>query len=281
MSKNRHRNKVRFPATRVPIVNTLLDILIVTGGRWDMLEKCLRSIKETVTVPYHIIVVDNATPMEELKANEAILKGIQVKRTENRMSFAEANNYGAFSGRSPLLLLLNDDVELLPGCVDTMVRRMDDPNIGVCGAKLLFPETSSSPIRPAGLVQHVGMAININAAVIHPLIGWDKNHPKTNISREVMGVTGACFMTRRNLWMRLGGLDVAYRIGTYEEVDYCLKVRQLGSKIFIDTNAVAYHYAGATAEKNQVNFPMQINAMLFINRWSASGLLQWDDWTFW
>jgi GT2 family glycosyltransferase len=87
-------------------------------------------------------------------------------------------------------------------------------------------------------------------------------------------------MTRRSVWSKLRGLDTIYGAGTYEEVDYCLRVRQMGGKIYVNTDAIAYHYTGATSEKKGQAFPVQINAMTFLSRWSSSGMLVWDDWSF-
>jgi GT2 family glycosyltransferase len=137
--------------------------------------------------------------------------------------------------------------------IEKMAQSMKDPSIGVCGAKLLFPLNSSST-RPAGKVQHVGMAVSIRGDVIHPLIGWSANNPRCCVSRDVFGVTGACFMTRRDLFRKIGGFDTAYGAGTYEEVDFCMRVRNVGKRVFVNCGAQGWHYAGATAEKKGVGF---------------------------
>lgn len=270
--------KHKSRASTTPTV--LVDIVILTGGRFDMLRKCLDSIRRCTSVSYNIILVDNACDQKEKNENLDLFQNVMTKRLTQPVGFAEGNNIGARMGHAPLILLLNDDVELTDGCIDSMVRTMDDPQYSVVGAKLLFPETSSSPIRPAGKVQHIGHALNVKAQVIHPLVGWSADNPKTCISRECFSVTGACLMTRRSIWNRLGGLDLLYGAGTMEEVDYCLKVRGLGGKIYVNTDAVAYHYTGATSEKKNTPFPLQINEMKFLSRWSGSGLLAWDDWKY-
>lgn len=260
--------------------SALVDIVILTGGRFDMLRKCLESIKRFTSVSYNIILIDNASEQAEKLQNMELFSDVTTKRLTQPVGFAEGNNIGARIGHAPLILLLNDDVELMDGCIDRMVETMDDPQWSVVGAKLLFPETSTSQIRPAGKVQHVGHALNVKAQVIHPLIGWSADNPKTCISREVVSVTGACFMTRRSIWNKLGGLDLMYGMGTFEEVDYCLKVKSMGGKIYMNADAMAYHYTGATSEKKNIPFPVQINEMKFLSRWAGSGLMQWDEWMF-
>ena len=159
---------------------------------------------------------------------------------------------------------------------------MKDDTIGVLGARLLFPENSTSPNRPAGKIQHVGLAMDIRGNVVHPLIGWSSDNPKTKISREVFAVTGALFTIRTRLFKAIRGFNPVYGLGYYEDVDMCLAVRQLGFRIWMDANIGGIHYTNATSEKNPSAFVNQIqqNAMTFRAKWANSGLLGFDLWTF-
>jgi GT2 family glycosyltransferase len=71
-----------------------------------------------------------------------------------------------------------------------------------------------------------------------------------------------------------------YGKGTYEDVDLCMKVRQLGNRIYIDTDAVAYHYVGATVEKQQQGYSLQNNNMLYKAKWASTGMFVYDEWTY-
>jgi GT2 family glycosyltransferase len=165
-----------------------------------------------------------------------------------------------------------------------MVEAMDDPKVGVCGMKLLFPEDlgdlqSSPVIRPRGKVQHVGIAMNIRTECFHIFLGWDADHPKVNAVRQVSMVTGASLMTRRTLWNRVGGFLDAYGLGTYEDCDYCLSVKKSGLDVIVETKAVGYHYTGASAESNRIAYPMMQNRLLFLQRWQNN--LEWDEVHWW
>ena len=78
---------------------------------------------------------------------------------------------------------------------------------------MLFPTNSTSRNRPAGKIQHVGLALDIHANVTHPLIGWSPENPKTQISREVFATTGALFTIRTALFHEVGGFDPIYGLG--------------------------------------------------------------------
>ena len=268
MSKNR-KHRVFSPTAEV-------DVVIITGGRWDFLRDCLEAVKKQ-TVPVNIILLDNASDLTERQQNNVLFEGLATKRIQQSLGFPAANNEAVRMGSAPLILFLNDDCILKEGAVERMVATMKDPSIGVCGAKLLFPLSSTSPQRPAGKVQHVGVGLTIRGDVVHPLIGWSADNPKCCVSRDVFCVTGACLMTRRDLFKKIGGFDNVYGAGTYEEADYCMKARGLGKRVFINCEAQGWHYTGATAEKKGVGFPIQINSLIFRSKWQS--FLSWDDWT--
>jgi GT2 family glycosyltransferase len=254
--------------------------VVTTAGRFDMLKECLAALDKQ-TIPHALHIVDIASPAEERIAHQSLFEGRDVKRLQENVGFARGANEGARMGSAPLILFIGDDVTLFEGTLEKMVRRMDDPTLGVCGAKLIFPLNSTSPIRPAGKIQHVGLALNIRGEVIHPLVGWSVDHPKAQEPRDAFAVTGACFMIRRNLFNKVGGFDPIFGIGTFEDVDLCLKVRRAGYRIYVDTHAKAYHYTGATAEKKNVAFPLQNNFITFRQRWGGTPFYLYDEWTYW
>lgn len=258
----------------------LVDVVVTCAGRFDMLRDCLAALDAQET-PHSTILIDIASPAEERIANQELFDGRTTKRLQQNVGFPRGANEGARMGSAPLILFLGDDVTLQEGALDAMVRRMDDPTIGICGAKLIFPLTSTSPIRPAGKVQHVGLALNIRGDIIHPLVGWSPENPKTCNSREVLAITGACYMIRRHLFSKIGGFDAAFGLGTFEDVDLCFKSRQAGFRIFVEAEAKGYHYTGASAEKLQTPFPLQQNAMIFKSRWGGTPFMLWDEWSWW
>lgn len=260
-------------------VSSQVDVVIVTAGRWDFLKECLDALPDNVNV----YVIDNASDAEERISNNALFEGVTSKRLQQPLGFAAANNEGARMGSAPYILFLNDDCILNEGSIDRLMESFKEPQVGIVGAKLIFPSTSSHPNRPAGKVQHVGLALNIRGEVIHPLVGWSPDNPKTCVTREVWGVTGACLMIRRQLFSRVGGFDPVYGMGTYEDADLCLKARSSGYRIVLNASATGTHYAGATAEKKQTSFPLAFNSMTFKSRWLNSPLMSWgspnpNDW---
>jgi GT2 family glycosyltransferase len=274
---NRKRRKRRAS-------KTLLDIIILVHGRFDLLTQCIASIPEAVgEISYHIYLWDNASP--DKKEADAFYENkpehTTVIRNIANAGFPKGCNAAASRGRSPLILFLNSDVILEPGSIDKLVRKMDNPKIGVVGMKLVFPEDHAGlnpQIRPAGRLQHIGISANIRAEIIHPFMAWSPDHPKVMAMehKEPLAVTGAAMMTRRSLWTEIKGFHDGYGQGTYEDIEYCMAIREMGYNIAVDPNAVGTHYVGATAEKYNVPYNLNYNRMTFMQRWGHK--LEWWDW---
>jgi GT2 family glycosyltransferase len=286
MSKNRKRPE--------PIKSAPIDVAVLTAGRFDLLEKCLDAIyREAQLTPLNIQILDNGSDAKERTDHTSLFtyqpekdpnKGVisfLSKRLPKNMGFPLGANENARMGKAPIIMFISDDIELQPGAIEKVLERFKEPNIGIVGIKLIFPPSSTDKNRPAGKTQHCGLAVNVRGDIIHPLVGWSTNNPKTNVSRDVWGVTGACLSIRRNLFNKLGGFDPVYGVGTFEDADLCMKTRQSGNRVFLEAQAQGYHYVGATAEKRQEPFPLQQNKQTFMARWQNSGLIWWSEDIYW
>ncbi len=263
-------------------MQTKLDIAILTAGRVDLFAKCVEAIKSQMKPEYKIHVCNNGFPSPEYEAiYKALPEGSIIRRSNVNMGYGGGANSAMKSGNAPLVLLITDDVFLHDGAIDSLLETMKDQTIAQCGLKLLFPEDSVDTNRPAGKVQHVGLAANIRGEVVHPLIGWSANNPKCCISKEVMSVTGAAFMVRRSYLQKAGYFNPAYGRGYYEDADLSFTIRSLGGRIYIDTGAIATHGVGQTfkALSNEPPPPVQQNQLIFRSRWLSH--MAWSDWETW
>lgn len=273
------------------IGSTLLDIVILVRGRFDILERCLASIPDAFQdIAYNVVIVDNATseivPADDVRAFYARMAGLYpnltLVRSDKNLGFPAGSNLGARRKNSPILFFLNSDVILDPGSGNKLIAAMDNPEIGVAGMKLRFASVGeytdaglNPSIRPADKLQHVGLSVNVNGEVYHPFLGWDVDHPRVNMQFETFAVTGAALMIRRNSFIQAGGFYEGYGLGTYEDVDLCMTVRDQGKNVVVITDATAVHFTGATLEQLQTPFPLQQNGNMFRSRWMDK-LIWWD-----
>lgn len=276
---------------RKPQAKYDLDVIIPVFGKPDLLQRCLKSFNDTIgDIKARVIIVDDQGPDQgPLGDIYKTLNGThRIVRNPHNLGFPKTVNAGVKAGNSSLVLLLNTDIELFPGAIEAMMTEFADPKVGIVGPKLIFPPGSPDPIRPAGKVQHAGMAVNFQGALIHANIGWSPDHPKVNERRSMQAVTGACLMTRRSVWSAVtkiyrdsgdkatGALNDVYSPGTFEDVEFCFAARSLDYEVIYTPLAQAYHLVGGSSALEKRGFPLERNAMIFRAR--CGQLLVWDEW---
>jgi len=188
-----------------------------------------------------VVVVSGRLPLDA--SQERVLATLasdrRVRRVlveTDRFNFSVANNRAMASTESPLVCLLNDDVAPCdPGWLATMVGHLADPAVGVVGALLCYPDRT---------IQHAGIVLLPDGTGEHlqrflPYPGPGHQGPAP-LSQEVSAVTGACLLTRRELWDRLNGMDEAYA-SAFNDVDFCLRARACGYGVVLAADAQLIH----------------------------------------
>ena len=279
--RKRHTNIIKQEPQGIKISASLVDVIIPVHQRFDLLAKCLNALPEAFgDISYRVIIIDNGSPKEQADNFYSDLpSNIKVIRNNENLGFPRACNKAFERGYSPLVFFLNDDVILHAGCMEKLVTALNDPKVGIVGMKLIFPDETDLPHdvnqRPAGKVQHVGLSTSIRAEIFHQFIGWSVDHPKVNAMRNVYGVTGAAMLTRHTLFSKAGKFYEGYGQGCYEDIDFCMSVRQLGYNILVVPEATGIHYTGATATTYNIAFPLNENRMIFMQRWQK--FLDWSE----
>jgi len=304
MSKNkRKRTRAVQPNPAAPAIKTfglksgtILDICIPVFGEFGMLHRAIQSVMQAanrIDGEYRIIVVDNGTPawvagtpddpsreVSPAELSEPIRQLLRPQdrfiRLEQNAGYPGAINEAVSHGTSPLILCSSSDVFLEPDTISVMLREIQsDPLIGVVAPLLMFPK-DESPHGPPGGVQSAGMAFDIKGNPIHIFIGWTPDNPRVCKRREMQAVTGACFMTKRQVWTQVGGMAQIYGAGTFEDMEFCFSARSLGYKIVFQPEAKAYHYVGGSIRQGagKQGFALTTNATIFKGRWATA--LEWD-----
>lgn len=200
---------------------------------------CLATLRPTIegAGDGEIIVIDNASSDETPEMLRAF-PWVRVVRNEENVGFARANNQGARLAAGRYLVLMNNDMEAHPGWLAAMLETAAATDVGVVGAKLLFPD---------GTLQHAGVgiaALRFGSApffAMHEFYRASGDTPEANIVRDLQCVTAACMVTPRALFEELGGFDKGFWNGN-EDVDYCLRVREKGLRIVYEPRASLTHF---------------------------------------
>lgn len=183
--------------------------------------------------------------------------------------FSAACNAGAAASRGQALALVNSDV--IPdseGWLPALLQRIEPHRrTGAVGPKLLYDD---------GSLQHAGLFFKRDSKGIwlnhHYFKGMPSQYAPANVERPVPGVTGACIVMPRALFMEIGGFDDGYVIGDYEDSDLCLKIARAGLGIVYVPSVQLYHLERQSISKSldyTRGVASQHNSWLQTKRWDA------------
>ena len=222
----------------------LVSILIPNKDHTADLEKCLSSIYEkTQWKKFEVIVIENnSTEPETFDYYEkapARYPGLRVVKWPGKgFNFSAINNFGRESAQGEYLLLLNNDVEILNGDWLTELLRpcAHEGGAAICGAMLYYPDDT---------IQHAGVVTGLGGYAGHS----HKYRPRGGSGylfraatvQDFSAVTGACLLVKTSVYDQVGGLDEGFAVA-FNDVDFCLRVREAGYRIAWTPYAQLYHY---------------------------------------
>jgi GT2 family glycosyltransferase len=218
-------------------------VVIPTINDAQLVVQCISSCRQFLPagVEVEFIVVDDGTRdgsvLEELQRASHELS-FQLLYNYQNLGFSATVNHGMRHARGRYIVLCNNDVIFFQPWLEVIAKAFDaDPDLGVLGARLLYPN---------GTIQHAGVDKVVGQLRWHHAYGgWPGDHPRVRQSRYVWSVTGALFVLRRELLRQLGGFSTAYATA-YEDLDYCLHAWSAGRRVGYCAELAAYHREGGT-----------------------------------
>lgn len=228
-----------------------------------LVEHCLRSIVNDSTYGnYEIVcVIDEGSADEALVDRLREIAGDRLKLVgfDRPFSFSAKINIGAVHSEGEHLLLLNDDMEVAtPDWIERMVMYSELPGIGAVGGRLHWED---------GRLQHVGVYF-YGGLPGHPFRGFDGEYRgygnAVRVAENCLAVTGACLMTRRELFAELGGLTTTLPVN-YNDIDYCMKLRLRGQRVVYDPDLVMNHFESSSRDTDVEDW----EKIRFLERWGA------------
>ena len=222
----------------------LVSIIIPNKDQSEALKKCLDSIREKTSYRnYEIIIVENNSEEPETFAFYKKIAGEKIKIVtwEGEFNYSAINNFGVRHARGDYLLLLNNDVEIINGdWLAEMLSHCQRKEVGIVGAKLYYPDNT---------IQHAGIIIGIGGVAGSVFVGLPRAFSgylhKASIQLDLSAVTAACMLVKRSVFEQVGGLEEKLKVA-FNDVDFCLRVREKGYLVVYDPYAELYHYESKT-----------------------------------
>ena len=245
----------------------LVSIVIPTRDRAQLLGRAVQTLFEKATWRnLELVIVDNGSVEQETIALFDRLRAlpfVTIIRRDERFNFARLANEGIRASRGEIIALLNNDVESDdPDWLTPLAALAVNPRVGVVGVKLLNED---------GTVQHAGITLGIRALTGHAGRGRAADDPGPHslltTTRSVSAVTGACMLTRRNVFDEIGGFDENFVVEC-NDVDYCLRAGAAGYAVVYAATPALVHREGSTRQAERGMRAQELfDRALFTKRW--------------
>jgi glycosyltransferase involved in cell wall biosynthesis len=231
---------------RVGGADPKVSLVILTRDKLELLKPCVDTLLEKTTYKnYEVIIVDNGSIEEEtFQYFDGVQRkhpNVKVVRDESPFNFSALNNFGVKYCSGEVLGFLNNDLKFTRGeWLEKMVAQAVRKEVGAVGARLLFPNN---------LLQHGGVILGIGGVAGHNHKGRPKEDPgyfnRAILSQNLSAVTAACILLRRDVFEGVKGFDEELSVA-FNDVDFCLRIRDAGFRVVYEPRAELYHYESAS-----------------------------------
>jgi len=232
--------KVEYEIESSPLVS----IIIPFKDKAELLDMCIHSILEKSTYKnYEIIGISNNSEESETFAMMKTLEeeDARIKFYEYNVLFnySKINNYAVKNfAKGEHILLLNNDIEIISlKWIEEMLMYSNRPDVGCVGAKLYYPNDT---------LQHAGVIFGLGGVAGHSHKYFKKGNSgyfhRVDLVQNLSAVTAACLMIKRSIYNKLDGLDEENLEIAFNDVDFCLRVKEKGYLNIFTPYAEAYHH---------------------------------------
>lgn len=255
----------------------LVSLVIPTRNGVELVRQCIESIVERTTYKhYEIILVDNGSDDPEALAYFAAMQAsgvLRVLRVDGEFNFSALNNAAVAAARGEIVGLLNNDTEVIsPDWLSEMVSIALQPGVGAVGARLWYPNHT---------LQHGGVVLGVGGVASHAHKGFARGQNgyfgRAALIQSFSAVTAACLVIRKDRYEAVLGLNEVDLKVAFNDVDFCLRLREAGYRNVWTPYAELIHHESATrgtdiAPEKQVRFASEVEYMM--RRWGE--LLRFD-----
>jgi O-antigen biosynthesis protein len=217
--------RVKWP---VPTPAPQVSVIIPTRNGLKLVKQCIESLYRYTQYPnFEVLLIDNQSDDSEALAYFASLEQqgkIRLIAYDHPFNYSAINNYAVTQAQGEIIILMNNDIELQhDGWMEEMVSQALRPDIGCVGAKLYYPN---------GTIQHAGVILGIGGVAGHAHKYFPKDHhgyfSRLKVIHNVSAVTAACLAVKKSIFHEVAGLDAEHLAIAFNDVDFCLKVRNAG-----------------------------------------------------
>lgn len=229
---------ITFPHHEAPETS----IILVLYNRAELTLQCLLAILKHHHAPYEIIIINNAST-DETRPLLGRVRGASIVHNQTNVHYLRACNQAARLARGRNLLLLNNDAQLLGDAVAAAAQTLDSSaDIGAVGGCIILPD---------GSLQEAGCIVWRDGSCRGYGRGDSPFAPEFMFRRDVDFCSAVFLLTRRELFLELGGFDESLVPAYYEDADYCVSLWRKGLRVVYDPRVSVLHYESASSDSPQ------------------------------
>ena len=214
----------------------LISVIVLNYNGKGFLDGCLTSLASQTYSDFEVIVVDNGSrdgSPEYVKEN---YPWVRLAKNDENLGFAGGTNVGIRAAKGEFVITLNNDSRADSRFIEELIKPMADPEVGVCAAKMLFPD---------GRINSAGICISRSGAA------WDRgmfepDRGQYEFVEEVFGACAGAALYRREMLDEIGLFDEDFFL-YLEDVDLAFRARLAGWKCLYVPGARVIHHHGGTA----------------------------------
>jgi O-antigen biosynthesis protein len=235
----------------------LTTIIVVTFNQLAYTRMCVESVLGRTDEPLELIFIDNGSTDGTVEYLQSLAAGKVICNAENR-GFAPAVNQGLQVAQGEQILLLNNDCIVTTGWLNSLLEALhSSPRIGMIG--------------PVSNCVSGDQQVPTEYAVLSSLDGvaWERRKSPELVSTTRL--VGFCLLFRRSVLDQIGGLDERFRIGCYEDDDFCRRALSAGFELKIARHVLIHHFGSATFQGSGISLAevMQENGRRFAEKWNV------------
>ena len=236
-------NRIRY---QLPSQPPFVEIIVLTRDKPELIKTCIESILEKTTYPdYSITIVDNGSTEKEtleLFAAWETHPRITIVKDDIPFNFSKLNNRAVEHSDKEFVCLMNNDIEVIsPDWLDEMVTHALQKDVGAVGARLWYPNET---------LQHGGVILGVGGIAGHAAKYIKKGDAgyfgRACLQQEFSAVTAACLLVQREHYRSVEGFDETHLTVAFNDVDFCLKLREKGLRNLWTPYAELYHHESAS-----------------------------------
>jgi GT2 family glycosyltransferase len=250
----------------------LISVIYVYYNTPLEMRKSLKTLFQTAhNISYEVIIINNASTKilpEQIRNNNKI----KIIDNKENLGFGKALNQGVLLSKGEYLLFMNPDAFFTENAISSMIGRMKkDTRIGMLGPQLINIDTT---------IQMVGNDYPLLPHVFFAFSFLDKLFPKNPFSKqyylldfdrrtekEIPVICGACMLTRKNIFEKIGGFDEQFFM-YFEESDICIRIKREGLKVIFFPKAKIIHIGGKSSyDKKWIQKTFEKSRFLFFKKY--------------